>query len=166
MSFRQKLQHEIKTVGLVTLYFGCWLAVLLLIKQLVLAEYQIQFNGMTRALAGALILAKVVLVLEHVPLGAWVRRQPAWIDVMLRTALYASGVLAVLVLEKGFEGRHEYGGFFQSISAIWAHEDIYHLWTNTIVITGALLIYNLMSVVRSHLGEGQLVRLLGKPRPE
>ena len=166
MSFKQKLKHEIKTVGLVTLYFGCWLAVLLLIKQLVLAEYQIQFHGMTRALVGALILAKVVIILEHLPLGAWVRQQPAWIDVLLRTALYASGVLAVLVLEKGFEGRQEYGGFVQSISTVWAHEDTYHLWANAVAITGALLVYNIMSIVRSHLGEGQLVRLFKIPRPE
>jgi hypothetical protein len=166
MSFKQKLKHEIKTVGLVTLYFGCWLAVLLLIKQLVLAEYQIQFHAMTRALVGALILAKVVIVLEHVSLGAWVKQQPAWIDVLLRTVLYTSGVLAVLVLEKGLEGRHEYGGFIQSISTVWAHEDIYHLWTNAIVITGALLVYNIMSIVRSHLGDGQLIQIFKIPRPE
>ena len=166
MSFKQKLTYELKAVGLVTLYFGCWLAVLLLIKQLVLAEYQIQFHGMTRALVGALILAKVVIVLEHVPLGAWVRRQPAWVDVMFRTALYASGVLAVLVLEKGFEGRHEYGGIVQAINTLWAAEDIHHVWTNTIVITGALLVYNIMSVVRSHLGDGQLIRLFKVPRHE
>jgi len=166
MSFKQKLKQEIKSVGLATLYFACWLAVLLLIKQLVLAEYKIQFHGMTRALVGALILAKVVIVLEHASLGAWVRKQPAWVDVLLRTALYAAGVVAVLVLEKGFEGRHEYGGFVQSVSTIWAHEDIYHLWTNAIVVTGALLVYNIISVVRSHLGEGQLVRLFKMPRPE
>ena len=166
MSFTQKLKHEIKTVGLVTLYFGCWLAILLLIKQLVLAEYQIEFRGMTNALVGALILAKVVIVLEHVPLGSWVRRQPAWIDVILRTALYASGVVVVLVLEKGLEGRHEYGGFVQSISTIWAHEDIHHLWVNVVVITSVLLIYNMFSVVRSHLGDGELLRIFTSPRSE
>ena len=164
MSFTQKLKHEIKTVGLVTLYFGCWLAVLLFIKQLVLAEYQIEFHGMANALVGALILAKVVVVLEHASLGSWVRRQPAWLDVVLRTALYASGVVVILVLEKGFEGRHEYGGFVQSISAIWANEDIHHLWINVIVVTSALLIYNMISVVSSHLGDGELVRLFKIPR--
>lgn len=166
MSFKEKLKQEIKSVGLATLYFACWLAVLLLIKQLVLAEYRIQFHGMSRALVGALILAKVVIVLEHASLGVWVRKQPAWVDVLLRTALYAAGVVVVLVLEKGFEGRHEYGGFVHSVSTIWAHEDIYHLWANAIVVTGAVLVYNIISVVRSHLGEGQLLRLFKMPRPE
>lgn len=166
MSFTQKLKHEIKTVGAVTLYFACWLAVLLFIKQLVLAEYQIEFHGMTNALVGALILAKVVVVLEHASLGAWVRRQPAWLDVVLRTALYASGVVVVLVLEKGFEARHEYGGFVKAITTIWDHEDIHHLWVNVIVVTSALLIYNVISIVRSHLGDGELLRLFKIPRSE
>ena len=163
-NLQQKLLDELKNVALATLYFGCWLAVLLLIKQLVLAEYQIQFNGLGKALIGALILAKVVLVLEHVPLGRWVRERPAWLDVVLRTLLYAFGVVLVLIIEKGFEGRHEYGGFAQSLRTIWHHEDIYHLWTNAIVITGALLFYNILSVVRSHLGEGALLRLYLAPR--
>jgi len=166
VELKYKIVHEIKSVGLATLYFGCWLAVLLLIKQLILAEYQIQFHGMTRALIGALILAKVVLVLEHAPLGKWVRMRAAWVDVLLRTTLYAVGVLVILILEKGFEERDEYGGFVQSVSTMWQHEDIYHLWTNIIVITGALLIYNMLSVVRSHLGEGGLLRLFRMPRPD
>ena len=43
--FRQKLLHEIKAVGLATLYFGCWLATSLIIKKLLLAEYHIEFSG-------------------------------------------------------------------------------------------------------------------------
>jgi hypothetical protein len=166
MSATQKLIHELKAVGIATLYFGCWLAILLVIKQLVLAEYKIEFYGLSKAVVGALILAKVVLVLEHVPLGTWVRARPAWVDVLLRTLFYALGVLLVLILEKGFEGRHEYGGFGGSLSAVFQHVDIYHVWTNTIVLTGALLVYNLLSVVRSYLGEGGLLRMLLRPKPD
>jgi len=73
MSFKQKLKEEIKKVGTAALYFGCWIGALLVIKALVLAEYQIAFHRWSAAVVGALILSKVVLVLEHVPLGAWVR---------------------------------------------------------------------------------------------
>jgi hypothetical protein len=74
-----------------------------------------------------LILAKVVMVQEYVPLGAWVRERPAWVDVMVRTALYSFGVIVVLLLEKGFEGRHEYGSFGLSLAAVFQHEDINHI---------------------------------------
>ncbi len=73
------------------------------LKQLVIAEYQIAFSGSSMALFGALILTKVVIVLEHVSHRAWVQRRPAWADVVLRTALYAFDVLLVLLLEKTFE---------------------------------------------------------------
>ena len=165
MSAQQKLLHEIRAMGLAALYFGCWLAVLLGLKTLILDEYRIEFSGMSMALIGALVLSKVVLVLEHVPLGGRARARPAWLDVVLRTALYAFGVLVVLLLEKAFEGRHEYGGFGPSLRAVFQHADIYQVWVNAIVLTGALLGYNALSVVRSHLGEGGLLRLFLQPIP-
>ena len=101
MSFATKLREEIRSVLIATLYFGCWILALMVIKWLVLAEYAIAFRGWSMALVGALVLAKVVLVLEHVSLGDWVRRQPAWVGVVLRTAFYTLGVALVLILEKG-----------------------------------------------------------------
>ena len=89
MSSVQKLKDEIKAVALATLYFAVWIGVLVVLKQLVLEEYHIQFNGLSLAIVGALILAKVVLVLEHVPLGEWTRTRPALLDVVLRTVMYA-----------------------------------------------------------------------------
>ena len=163
MGWQHKLLHELKAVAITALYFGVWLAALLLIKQLVLAEYQIEFTGLSKAVFGALILSKVVLVLEHVPLGASVRTRPAWVDVVVRTILYAVGVLVVLLLEKGFEGRHEYGGLASALRAQFEQTDIYHVWTNVIVIASALLVYNMLAVVRRHLGEGGLLRLFMSP---
>ncbi len=166
MSIAQKLRHEIVAVIVLTLYFGCWLAALVLLKYLVLAEYQIAFHGLTVAVVGALVLAKVVLVLEHVSLGAWVRVQPAWVDVVLRTALYSFGVFVLLLLEKVFEGRHDHDSFGASLIAVFQQVDVIHLWLNTICLTAALLSYNMLSVVRKHLGKGTLLRMFLTPLPE
>jgi len=117
MSLQQKLKHELKAVGVAALFFGTWIAALLVLKDLLLNEYHIAFHGWSVALVGALILSKVVLVLEHVSLGAWVQARPAWVDLVLRTALYAFGVFVVLVFEKAFEGRHEHGGFAGALTA-------------------------------------------------
>ena len=76
MGWQQKLKHELEAVVVVTLYFAAWLGVLMVLKKLVLAEYQIQFRGLSMVLVGSLVLAKVVLVLEHVPLGNWTRHRP------------------------------------------------------------------------------------------
>jgi hypothetical protein len=116
MSFKQKLKEEIKAIGIAALYFGSWIAALLLLKSLVLAEYRISFSGWSAAVVGALILSKVVLVLEHVSLGGWMRARPAWVDVVLRTVVYSLGVAVVMILEKGFEGRRDYGASFRPCS--------------------------------------------------
>lgn len=167
-NLRQKLTRELKALALAGLYFATWIGSLLLLKELVLAEYRIAFHRLSLALVGALVLSKVVLLLEHVSLGAWMRTRPAWVDIMVRTFLYSLGVLVVLVLEKAFEGRHENGGFVPSLKALFQHVEIYHVWANTIVVSGALFTYNVLSVVRCHLGEGGIWRLLSHPlaRPE
>jgi hypothetical protein len=166
MGFKQKLRDEIKAVGIAAIYFGCWIAGLLLIKFLVLAEYEIAFHHWSMAVVGALVLSKVVLVLEHVSLGAWVRARPAWVDVVFRTVMYALGVAVVLAIEKGFEGRQEYGGLNQALRHLFQQEDIYHVWANTITLSGALLGYNALTVVREHLGEGGLIRMFLSPLPQ
>ena len=166
MSIAHKLKHEIVAVIALTFYFGCWLGALVLLKYLILAEYQIAFHDFSVALIGALVLAKVVLVLEHVSLGVWVRAQPAWVDVVLRTALYAFGVFVLLLLEKAFEGRHEHDSFAASIIAAFQQADAIHVWLNTLCLSAALLSYNLLSVVRKRLGKGALLRMFLTSLPE
>ena len=166
MSFQQKLKKETKVMALAATYFTTWLGVLMILKWLILADYRIEFHGFSLMVVGVLILAKVVLLLEHVPLGKWVRTRPALVDVIFRTVLYALGVTVVLHLEKAFDGRHEYGGFAPSLRAVFHHVDIYHVWVNAICLSGALLGYNILSVIRRHLGEGGLIRLFLSPLPE
>jgi hypothetical protein len=165
MSFKQKLKDEIKAIGLAALYFGSWIGALLLLKSLILAEYKIAFHGWSVVVIGVLVLSKVVLVLEHVSLGAWVRARPAWVDVVLRTVMYTLGVAIVLILEKGLEGRHEYGGFGSALGQLLQQEDVYHLWANTLCLSGALLGYNMLSVVRRYLSEGGLLQIFSSPLP-
>jgi hypothetical protein len=166
MSLQQKLKSELKALAVAAVYFGLWLSSLLVLKKLTLDEYQIEFDGLSLALVGTLVLAKVVLVLEHLTLGAWVRTQPALLEVILRTTLYALGVVVVLLLEKGFEGRHEHGGFGPSLMSVFQHAEVYHVWVNTICLSGALLGWNALAVIRQHLGEGGLRRLFLSPLPE
>ena len=164
MGWQQKLKHELEAVVVFTLYFAAWLGVLMVLKKLVLAEYQIQFRGLSLVLVGSLVLAKVVLVLEHVPLGHWTQHRPALFEVLLRTVLYALGVLVVLILEKAFEARHEQGGFIPALTHIFQHPEIPHVLANSICIACALLAFNSLSIIREHLGEGNLARLYLTPK--
>lgn len=166
MSARQKVQEEIRLLIETMLYFVIWFGVLVALKRLLLADYEIKFRGLSLALLGALIVAKVVLLMEHVSLGQWVRRHPVVIDVILRTLICTAGVFVVMLLEKGIEGRHEHGGVGGAITWLFQQRDMYHVWADTIAVSGGLLVFNALSVVRRHLGQGQLRRLfLSPPKP-
>lgn len=165
MSAKQKVQRELKAIAIAALYFGCWIATLILLKQLVLSEYHITFRGWSVIVMGALILSKVVLILENVSFGAWLSNKPAWVDVLLRTALYSAGLVVVIILEKGIEGRHEHGGLVGAVKAGFASADRFHIIANSICLSAALLGYNVISVLRRHLGERGLLNLFLRPLP-
>jgi hypothetical protein len=159
MSAQEKLKHELKAVVLVTLFFAAWFGVFMGLKVLILEDYKIHFGSVSAVLIGALILAKVVLILEHVSLGGWLRNQPVLVNVILRTLLYAFGTLIVILLEKSFESRHEQGGLGPALMNVFQHRDMPHVWANTICVTGALLFYNLLAALKHHLGPGGLARV-------
>jgi hypothetical protein len=163
MSIQEKLKHELKAVVLVTLFFAAWIGVFMGLKVLILEDYKIHFGSVSAVLIGALILAKVVLILEHVSLGAWLRNHPVLVNVILRTVLYAFGTLIVILLEKSFESRHEQGGFGPAIMKVFQHRDMPHVWANTICVTAALLFYNLLAALKHHLGPGGLARVFLSP---
>lgn len=163
MSMPEKLKHELKSLAIAFVYFTLWIGALMLIKKLILEEYQIEVKGLSVVLLGALILSKVVLLMEPIPLGSWVKHQPAWVGVVLRTFLYSIGVLIVMLLEKGLDGRHEYGGFGASLKALFQHPDLYHILANTVCLSGALLGFNMLDVLKKRLGEKGLARMFTTP---
>ena len=166
MTIQQKLGHELKAVVLVTLFFAVWLGILMVLKILILEDYQISFGGYSKVLIGAMVLAKVVLILEHVSLGQWSRNQPVLVNVVLRTLLYAFGTFGVLVLEKAFESRHEQGGIGAALGAVLQHPDMPHVWSNTICLGAALFFFNLLSAINAQLEEGGLTRLILSPQQD
>lgn len=153
-----------KAMAYITLYFAVWFGLVMFLKKLLLAQYDIQFNGMALALLGAVLLAKVVLLMEHVPVEAWVPNHPVIVAVILRTFLYFLGVLVALTIEKAFEARHEYGGFARALTRVYQHPEYPHVMFNTICVGLALLAFNIFSVLRRHLGKNGLGQLFfGRP---
>jgi hypothetical protein len=166
MSLKQRLKHEFKAMLLASFYFGCWVGALVLLKNLLLAEYRIATYGGAAAIFGALILAKVVLILEHVPLRRLMGKRPAWIDVIVRTVLYSFGVVIALALERGVKGWSEHGGFFPALEASLERSDPEHVWVNAIAVCGAMLGYNALTVIRRNIGDAALLRMFTTPMPQ
>jgi len=161
-TFWQKFWKEMETIAGVALYFFLWLGLLMALKKLTLKDYNIEISGISTTIISALIIAKVVILMEFIPMWKWARQQPTIVGILLRTLLYTIGVAVIFLLEKAFEARHEDGGFQSALVHVFQGRDIYLVWTKTIVIGISLLGYNTMSVVRQWLGKKELARLFFK----
>jgi hypothetical protein len=150
---------ELKTILRTAAYFATVFLLMMVMKKLYLEDYDIEFTGISQALIGALILSKVVILMDLISLGSQVQHQPPFVDTCLRTVLYTSGVWIVVILEKLFERRHDAGGIGDSISYLFGHRDIYHVWATTIGIGFSIFIYNAFAVVQRRLGRHGLAKL-------
>lgn len=162
MSFGAKLVKELKSLFWTSLYFFIWFGALMLLKVLMLQEYEFEFYGASMVIVGALVAAKSVMLLENAPLMRS-KSPPAIVEILLRTFLYMVGVIVILILEKSIEARHEYGGIFSALKNLASHADRYHIWVNIICTFGAVFVFNVGSVVKDYLGEGGLMKILGTP---
>jgi hypothetical protein len=165
MSTKDKIIKEAKSIFWTSLYFLAWFGSLMLIKVLLLEEYHIQFYNVSALIIGALVVAKSVLIMEAMPVSKG-KYQPAWAVLLKRTLLFMVGVFIILVLEKSIEARHEYGGILNAGRSLFHDTNMYHVWVNTLCVFGALLIYNIGSLLRLNLGKGGIRKLLLAPYPD
>ena len=159
MKILKKILEEIKVILRTATYFAIVFILMMVMKKLYLEDYDIEFTGLSQAIIGALVMSKVIILMELISLGPWVQRQPPIVDVIIRTLLYTMGVLIVVLLEKAFEDRHKADGFRDAISYVLSHRDIYHVWATTIGTAGSIFVYNAFSVVQRTLGKNGFVKL-------
>ena len=155
----KKLLHEIKSIARISSYFAIVFLLMMVMKKLYLEDYDIAFTGISQALIGALIMAKVIVLVDLISFGGWLKRLPVIYDVVFRTIIYSLGVVIVIVLEKAFEKRHEAGGFIDAIPYVLSHRDIYHVWAQAIGVSLSLLAYNAFSIFQKRLGEKGVSKL-------
>jgi len=165
MSWKEKLKEELIALGITMLYFSLWFAFLITMKMLLLREYNVEFYGLSMAFVGALIVAKVILIIDHIPLGSWIEKQPAIVDILFRTLLYSLGIILILILEKAFEARSEAGGFLEAIPYIFDHRNVNHIYVNSIAVIFSLLGFNFLTLIAKNLGKGGLKKILLSPPP-
>ena len=159
MKILKKIVEEIKIILRTATYFAIVFVLMMVMKKLYLKDYDIEFTGLSQAIIGALVMAKVIILMELISLGPWVQRQPPIVDDVLRTLLYTLGVLIVVLLEKAFEDRHKAADYGDAISYVLSHRDIYHVWATTIGAAGSIFVYNSFSVVQRTMGKNGLAKL-------
>ena len=156
-----RLIQELRQVGLVTLYFLVCFGLVLTLKKLFLAQYAVEFYGISVAVVGALVAGKVVVLLDHTRIGnRFDRGHAVWLGAFYKTLIYTAITSAVVVAEKVFHAYRESEDIKVSLQHVWQHRDRNVMLATVLCVGLAFAGYNLYSAVDRHLGEGSLRKLL------
>ncbi|MGH7988466.1 MAG: hypothetical protein ACREQX_19560 [Candidatus Binataceae bacterium] len=142
-------------------FFLIGFLIVLLIVKLVLAQYAIAISALSRAVFGALIAGKVVLVLERTSLARGFKAYPRIIAVMVKTVFYG---LAVMVLGIADRVLHEWrhgAGFVSALHALSAY-GMHRLLAVALAVSMVFAVYFVLAEISATVGREQLFALFFK----
>jgi len=161
MSFLTTAKDELRQVGLVTLYFIVCFGIVLTLKKLFLAEYQIEFYALSAVVIGGLVAGKVVVVLDHTPVGKWFDsgHRPG-LAALYKTLVYTVVAFFVVSGEKVFDAYRENDTLRAAITAVWENRDRSLILAKMLCVGLSFLGYHLFVAADRRLGKGTLWRTL------
>lgn len=161
MSLARTVKHELKEVGLVTVYFPVCFGIVLVLKKLFLAEYEVEFYALSAVVIGALVAAKVVVILDKTRVGTrFDDNHPVGVAAIYKTAWYAVATFIVLFAERLFHAYRETGALGAAVVDVWEHRDRNVMFAKVIVIGIAYVGYHLYAGIDRKLGESRLSRTI------
>lgn len=164
MGMLSTVKHELKEVGLVTLYFFFCFGIILTLKKLMLEGYHIEFYAFSTALVGALIVAKVVVLLGKTRAGTrFDARHSLGAAALYRTMVYSGCTFLVLYAEKMFHAFRESGLLGMAFMEVWEHKELSLIFAKVLCIWLTFLGFFLYRGIDRRLGEGTLRRIIFNP---
>ncbi len=164
MSFVQKLKEEAIQIALVTLYFiGCF-GVLILLKKLLLAQVDVEFYGLSAVLMGALIMSKIVILLDKTALGKIYIRQALYKNVLIKSFVYTIVLSVVLFIEHLIHAYLEVDSLSSAFQTVFEHRDRNQFWIILISSFFSLTSYNVIIGIRDSMETGALTHLFFKKK--
>ena len=162
----QFLKHEfLKIIG-PTVFFFVAFNVLTFSKKLFLEDYHINFSGFfVTTTLGALLVAKVVLLADEVPLINRYRQIPLIYNVAWKTVIYSLAALVVQFLEEFLPRLWHHQSLAIAAARVWDEIHWSHFWAVHILLCYFLLIYVSFRELARTFGEMQFLQIFfGFPR--
>jgi len=156
MSATEWIRHEIREVGAATLYFLIGLVLILVLFKLLLNQYDIQLVALSKAVIGALICAKVVVLLKNRRIMRVFSDRPGYVTVLYKTIVYDVGLVVILLLEKTIERYGEAGSVGAALKQVFETRDIHHVLAVALMASMMFLFFNAMGELSSRLGEDKV----------
>ncbi len=160
------MKELIKEVAPKVLFFFCAFGLLFLLFKLFVAQYAIEFSVFAKAAAAALILGKVIPLLDWVESGYRFSNYRRIVVILVKTFTYATAVILLGIGERILEAFRKQGSFSAAISFLFANANIDHFLGLVLMISIVVGVYLTLQEIERAMGEGALFRLLfERPKP-
>jgi len=145
----------------VSFFFIALMLIFVVVKLLAL-QYSIRFYAFARAAIGALVLGKVVLLMEMAERKRNASRYPRAIVVAFKTMIYAIAVVLFEFGERLVRAWHKSGNLREGLAIVKASADLDHFLALLILGCMIIAVYLALEEISHAMGEGALTRLFFK----
>jgi hypothetical protein len=150
------VQREFRAARLPFLFFLAGFLLVLLIIKLSLAQYSIEMTTIGRALLGAVVAAKVVLIFDETPVGRLFATMPRIVAVIHKTLIYGLGVIALGYAERIIDAWRSIGSFGPAFDFVTQRMGIHRLMATALGISLVFGAYFTLSEISDYIGKDAL----------
>jgi fumarate reductase subunit D len=145
------------------LFFFIALMLILAMLKLFISQYSIEFYAFSKAAIGALILGKVVLLMDWAESQRRVSTYPRILVIAWKTGIYGLAVLALGIGERLFHSYRRTGDFRDAARLVIANANLDRFLGCVLLISLIVSAYLAMEEINRAMGKGALFTLFFKP---
>ena len=153
----------VREMAPVVLFFFVAFGLIGLLYKLFVSQYSIEFSAFSKAAIAALIMGKVVLLLDWAETGHRFNRYPRAVGVVVKTIIYALVVIVVGLGERIRDSVHKAGSFHAGISAFIANANVDRFFGLVILVSVIVGFYLVVQEISRAMGKGALFKLFFAP---
>ena len=137
MKLLKTMKHELLLVIPPTVFFFITFSLLALTQRLIMREYHVPLTGIGSALVGALIVGKVVLVVDNFRFVNRFPDKPLIYNVIWKTGIYLIATMLVRYLEHLTPFLSQYRNFAEAhghlmTEVVWPHFWLVQMWLSVL----------------------------------
>ena len=155
----RRLIHLIRELAPSVAFFFVALMLLMLLLKLFVSQYSIEFYAFSRAAIGALILGKVVLVVDWMEGERRFNSYPLALVIAGKTVLYGFAVIIFGTAERIFHACRTTGSLRDGLAIVIANANLDRFLGLVLLISLILCAYLTMQEINRAMGAGALFRL-------
>jgi hypothetical protein len=158
-NFGQKLKHELRELIPVTVFFFVAFQLLAFTETMMLEQYGIRVSVFLTAAVGALVVGKVVLLADHLPLINRFPEKPLIYNVIWKTCIYFAASLVVRYVEHLIDAWRDAASFAEANRRLLDEIVWPHFWGVQLWLLVLLLVYCALRELVRALGRDRIIRL-------